>query len=344
MKKKIGILGAGAVAEIVHLPASLKCPDLEISALVDRNLPRARNLAQQFNIPLVTADYRDLFDRVDGIVNALPHHLHEPVSMEFLRRGIGVLIEKPMGLNVGEATRIVETAESHGAPLQVSLKFRHTHAGLKIREMLSRGEETGKLRSFRLDIGNIYQWPVASGFFFDPRYSGGGVLIDTGSHVLDLLQWCIGPFQEWKYSDDSQGGIEAECFLELGLGHGKTPVEGTVEMSRLRTLPGFLQIAGEERTIEFDFRYPDQITTFETGRRDEARVVSLGNRTWTEVQVGPLQTFGETLQGKEGPASGRSYLPTQELMSACYAGRTEQSRSWMKTAPAFLTFGKTADE
>jgi predicted dehydrogenase len=122
MKKKIGIVGAGAVAEIVHLPASLNCPDLEISCLVDRNLPRAKKLAKQFNVPLATTDYRDLFDRVDGIVNGLPHHLHEPVSIEFLKRGIGVLIEKPMGLNVEEATRIVETAKSHGAPLQVSLR------------------------------------------------------------------------------------------------------------------------------------------------------------------------------------------------------------------------------
>jgi predicted dehydrogenase len=338
MKKKIGIIGAGAVAEIVHLPASLKCPDIEITGLVDRNLPRARKLAKQFNVPFVTADYRDLFDRVDGVVNGLPHHLHERVSVEFLQKGIGVLIEKPMGLNAEEATRIVETAENHGTPLQVSLKFRHTNAGRRIREMLSRGEEMGKLRSFGLDIGNIYQWPVASGFFFDPRYSGGGVLLDTGSHILDLLQWCIGPFRRWKYSDDSRGGIEAECSLELDLEHGGEIVPGTVEMSRLRSIPGMLRIVGEKKTVEFDFRYTDRIATYETGCEEDVHVTSLDRQGWADVQVVLLRTFGETLQGKEGPATGRSYLPTQELMTACYGDRIELSRPWMKIDPAFHAF------
>ncbi len=340
MKKKIGIIGAGAVAEIVHLPASLHCPEIEIACLVDRNLPRARKLAKQFNVPFVTADHRDLFGRVEGVVNGLPHHLHKPVSVEFLRKGIGVLIEKPMGLNAEEASRIVETAEEHEAPLQVSLKFRHTNAGRKIREMLSGGEETGKLTSFSLTFGAIYRWPVASGFFFDPRYSGGGVLLDTGSHILDLLQWCIGPFRRWKYSDDSRGGIEAECFLELDLEHGGEIVPGTVEMSRLRSIPGMLRIVGEKKTVEFDFRYPDRIATFETGCDENVQVTSLERQGWEDVQVGPLRTFGETLQGNEGPATGRSYLPTQELMSACYGDRAELSRPWMKIDPAFHAFAQ----
>jgi len=114
---KIGIIGAGAVTEFCHLPAAHSCPEIQVIALVDKNLERARSLTNRFGVPQVMIDYHDLFGQVDGVICALPHYLHAPVTIEFLESGIPVLVEKPLALTVEEARKVIDTANATGVSL-----------------------------------------------------------------------------------------------------------------------------------------------------------------------------------------------------------------------------------
>src|SRR6266536_3703994 len=103
-------------------------------------------------------------------------------------------------------------------------------------------------------MGFVYNWPVASGFFFSKEQAGGGVLVDTGSHMLDLLLWWLGDVIDVvEYRDDSLGGVEAECWLSLVLQTPTGPVQGNIILSRLRKLRNTARIVGERFTIECDF-------------------------------------------------------------------------------------------
>jgi predicted dehydrogenase len=63
--------------------------------------------------------------------------------------------------------------------------------------------------------GTRFRWPVASPAYFDPQHAGGGVLMDIGVHVFDLLHWWFGDLSVESYEDDALGGIETNCVARL---------------------------------------------------------------------------------------------------------------------------------
>lgn len=331
-KVRLAVLGAGAVAELCHLPAAADCPQVEITALVDTNLDRARRLADQFSIGVTTADYRDLFGTVDGVINALPHHLHANVSIEFLERRTPVLVEKPMALNAEQARGMADAARANGTVLQVGLMYRFCRGVATVRRFIE-DELLGELRAFELESGFIYDWPVASGFFFDRRKAGGGVLIDTGSHMLDLLIGLIGPVVDFEYRDDSAGGVEADCHLSLTLRTRSGPVAGEVTLSRLRNLSDRLRITGELLTIEYDLSAPDAVRIrptrlFETGESFIPDTAENDRQTWRQVYVEQLAAFASAVRGGECRMAGQDVIESMTLITECYRHRKPLKRPW----------------
>ncbi len=106
---------------------------------------------------------------------------------------------------------------------------------------------------YAVDIqeGMIYDWPVASDFMFR-RDMGGGVLADTGAHVLDLLMYWLGDHASVEYKDDAAGGVEADCELRLTMASG---AKGVVRLSRTRNLRNTWILEGERGTLEVSRRF-----------------------------------------------------------------------------------------
>ncbi|MFN2445975.1 MAG: Gfo/Idh/MocA family protein, partial [Vicinamibacterales bacterium] len=108
---KIGIIGCGAATEKLHLPA-LATLRLTPHLLVDPNLQRAQQLAEKFNVARVAETYESSIDGIDAAIIAVPHHLHARVSSDLLRRGIHVLVEKPLAPTEAECREVVEAARA----------------------------------------------------------------------------------------------------------------------------------------------------------------------------------------------------------------------------------------
>ena len=79
----------------------------------------------------------------------------------------------------------------------------------------------GRIESFDFREGTIFDWPATTNSFWRREAAGGGVFADLGAHVLDLLLWWLGDFTSVTYADDSQGGVEADCRLELTMKSGE---------------------------------------------------------------------------------------------------------------------------
>src|SRR4051794_39425130 len=103
-KLRIAVVGCGAVAQIHHLPALAASENAEAVLLVDNDESRARALAERFGVPGVTTDFREIPGRADAAIVALPNNLHAPVAIELLRRGVPVLVEKPMAMTSAQCT------------------------------------------------------------------------------------------------------------------------------------------------------------------------------------------------------------------------------------------------
>ena len=118
---RVAVVGCGAMAETVHLPALGLLPNVRVAAVVDTDLARAGALAQRFGVPVATADYRDAITAVDAAIIAVPHHIHAPITIDFLRGGVHVLVEKPMALNTRECDAMIEAADAANRLLAVGL-------------------------------------------------------------------------------------------------------------------------------------------------------------------------------------------------------------------------------
>ena len=125
MKKlKLAVIGCGAIAQKVHLPVAVLSDQIEVTVLVDKFLPRARELADKYSVPAVADDYRDVIGQVDAVIVALPHHLHAPVTIDLLQHGIHTFVEKPMALTTSDCDKMIRMAGNAGAVLAVGLDCR----------------------------------------------------------------------------------------------------------------------------------------------------------------------------------------------------------------------------
>ena len=249
MKIRIAIVGCGAVAN-AHLPVVAESSRSEVTVLVDRALDRAQEMADANGVEHAVANYNDIVGRADAAIIALPHHLHAAAAIDLLRKGVHVLVEKPMGMTTDECDRMIRTADENKSILTVGLVSRWLGVARYVKELIDRGV-IGYVKRFDVREGTIYDWPVASDFMFR-REMGGGVLADTGAHVLDLLLWWLGDYASVEYSDDAAGGVEADCELRLSMKGG---AKGIVQLSRTRELRNTWILEGERGTLEVTRRF-----------------------------------------------------------------------------------------
>src|ERR1043166_790294 len=150
---KLGLVGCGAIAEFAYLPAASQLRDAQIVAIADKNFARAQLMGERFGIGNQVDDYHRLPDDLDGVILALPHDLHAPVTSEFLKKGKAVLVEKPLALSLSDAEKVLEVARSNKVLLQVGQIYRFCHRARMVKRALEQGW-LGNLRSFSLE-GNF---------------------------------------------------------------------------------------------------------------------------------------------------------------------------------------------
>jgi predicted dehydrogenase len=125
---------------------------------------------------------------VDGVVIATPSALHAEQAIAALERGVSVFCQKPLGRNEAETCRVIDAARAADRLLGVDLSYRHMTQVKKICEIIRSGE-LGNVYVVDLMFHNAYGPDKA--WFYDPKLSGGGCLIDLGVHLIDLALWCL---------------------------------------------------------------------------------------------------------------------------------------------------------
>ena len=105
---RIAVVGAGAVVQVAHLPVLKKMKGVRVAAIVDTDIPKARALADRYDVPDVYDDLEDCLahDSFDALLVATPNHLHEPHIQAGLAANCHLLIEKPLALSSAEANEL----------------------------------------------------------------------------------------------------------------------------------------------------------------------------------------------------------------------------------------------
>jgi predicted dehydrogenase/nucleoside-diphosphate-sugar epimerase len=326
---KLAIIGCGAVTEKCYLPALQQIDGIQTIFLIDKNYLRAKMLASQYNVPYISDNYTDIIGKVDAAIIALPHSLHAPVSIVLLRQGIHVLVEKPMALNQEECKAMISAAEEGNSILAVGLIRRFLYSARWVKAILD-NNLLGEIKTFDFREGYVYNWPTVSDSFFRKEIAGGGVLIDTGAHTLDLLLWWLGDFEEFEYYDDNYGNVEANCKLHLIL---KSGAKGIVELSRVRKLRNTAIIQGSKGKIEVSLcgnhiiAEPKDILNFEVSG---IKGSNMPNQSILDLFVLQLKDWINAIKTKTQPfVLGQEGARAIALIEACYRSRKLLSLPWV---------------
>lgn len=223
----IVLVGCGAVARRFYAPAlrALSAAgELRVAAVVDPS-PEARAiLLDAFPEAAPAADLEQLAPNnpratPDTLaIIASPPRWHAPQTLAALARGWHVLCEKPMAASAAEAERMIAAADSARRLLAIGHYKRFFAASQTLKTLCSPLGALGPLRSFTIAEGGPFDWPAASPSLFQKTETPGGVLLDIGVHVLDLLLWWLGAPSEFSYADDAMGGLEANSRVSLRFG------------------------------------------------------------------------------------------------------------------------------
>lgn len=190
---KLAIIGAGGIANAVHMPAYEKMDHVEIVAVCDIIPERARRMAERLGAPFTCMDYREVFELegLDAIDICMPNNLHSIIAVDALNRGIHVFCEKPDAINTKEAERMKLAAENSGKVLMVMRNNWYRAFAAYLKEYIKDGK-MGEIYAARCGWQRRRGIPGKGGWFTTKAQSGGGPLIDLGVHMIDLAIWLMG--------------------------------------------------------------------------------------------------------------------------------------------------------
>jgi UDP-N-acetylglucosamine 3-dehydrogenase len=170
----IGVVGAGVMGSN-HARVLADLPNVWLAGIADPDPAQGALVASALGCQLVD-NIEALIDLgVDAVTIAAPTHLHHALALTAIRKGLPVLVEKPIASSVAEGRAIVAMARQHKVPLMVGHVERFNPAVQSVKETL-RGEDI-------LSIGITRVGP------FPPRMSNVGVVIDLAVHDIDLIRW-----------------------------------------------------------------------------------------------------------------------------------------------------------
>ena len=189
---RVGVIGTGAISQVVHVPILSERTDVALVAVADADMHKAEAISRRFEVPLVMESDDVLqWDELDAVVVSTPNHLHEQMAVAALGAGKHVLVERPLATSSAGVRRVLDAAAAAGRCLTVGMAHRYRPTVSALRAFATGGE-----------LGRVYSvrgsWltrlaPVPRPTWRQNRErAGGGALMDLGVPALDLCMWLVG--------------------------------------------------------------------------------------------------------------------------------------------------------
>lgn len=187
---KIGMVGLGWVAQVVHLPILTKLPEVELVAVCDRDKSRAKLVAEKYGIQRVYTDLAKMLENEDfaALIVCTSTDAHKDAVLAALNAGKDVLVEKPIAREYAEAVEIAEATKRAKRKVMVGMNHRFRPDTMILKSFLQ-GKELGKI--FYTKAGWLRKKNSDSAWMTKKEKSGGGAFIDLGIVILDMVFWLM---------------------------------------------------------------------------------------------------------------------------------------------------------
>lgn len=196
----LGVIGLGFIGK-VHLRNCLKLKSAKVVAAADVS-KSALGYAHSFGVKQLLTDYHELLKLkdVNAVIISLPTYLHADCAINAVEEGKHVFLEKPLARNLKEGQEIVSAARKSGVKLVVGYPLRFVSEFVNLKRFMESGALGDIQLAHAIDIGagpffhraeSDTPRPIPE-WWLNKKLSGGGALMDLGSHMINLLRWYFG--------------------------------------------------------------------------------------------------------------------------------------------------------
>ncbi|KKI89423.1 oxidoreductase [Bacillus sp. SA1-12] len=328
MKKiRWGIMGSASIAKRAVIPGIQQSETGEVYAIASRGLEKAKQTAEELNIPNAYGSYEELLadPNIDGVYIPLPNHLHKEWTIRAAEAGKHVLCEKPLAIDASEAAEMVEACEKAGVVFAEAFMYRYHPRYMMIQEIIQSGE-IGELRGIHgtftfnnaKDKGNV-------------RYKqewGGGSLYDVGVYPISAARMLLGQEPQAAtvhalFSEDHDHvDMMASGILEFEKG-----VALTFDCGMWAAFRNTLEILGTEGRIEVPSAFvvqQDQSDNFYVFSKDGRREVEVPRLNQYSLQADALGK--SILSGEPLPFPATDAISNMKVLDACLTSAKERRR------------------
>lgn len=311
---QLGMVGAGAIAQS-YGQALTGCEEARLVAVADVRAEAARALAEGCGCRSYSG-YEAMAEAesLDAVVVCTPPVSHPEISIYFLERGAHVLCEKPLSVSVDGAKRMIDAAKRSGAKLTMASKFRYVDDVTRAKSIVMSGI-LGQIvlfeNAFTSRVDMTTRWNS------DPTISGGGVLIDNGTHSVDLMRYFLGPLSEVQVVEGKRvQGLSVEDTVRIFV-RSVGGVVGNIDLSWSidKELDHYLKIYGSHGTVSVGWKESKY-------RQSSSREWVVFGHGYDKVQAFRRQiaNFARAIRGEESLLiSSDDALASVEVMEAAYA-------------------------
>jgi len=312
---KFGLIGAGSIAQ-AYVQAFETSETARLVAVADVRAEAARALAEGLGCRSYDSvqALADAEKELDAVVVCTPPVTHPEISTLFLRRKIHVLCEKPLSIDSASAKQMLETAKANGVTLTMATKFRFVEDVVRAKSIVTSGI-LGEIVLFENAFTSRVD--MASRWNSNPAVSGGGVLIDNGTHSVDLMRYFLGPLADVQVVEGKRSqGLSVEETVHIFV-RSTSGVMGAIDLSWSinKELDSFINIYGSHGTVSVGWK--------------ESRYRQSSSRDWVVFGKGynkveafrsQINNFARAIAGEEQLLiTPEDALASVEVVEAAYA-------------------------
>jgi predicted dehydrogenase len=312
-KMRLGLIGAGGIAQ-TYVQALASSATAQLVGVADVRPDAAQALAERLACPAF-ASHEELVEQTgcEGAIVCTPPVTHPEICCWLLDRGVHVLCEKPLAIGPEEARIMVAAAERSDAQLTMASKFRYARDVVEAKSIVASGL-IGDVVLFENAFTSRVE--MKTRWNSDPTISGGGVLVDNGTHSVDILRYFLGPLVEIQVVEGRRvQDIPVEDTVRVFV-RSSSGVMGSIDLSWSlnKELPYYLSVYGSAGTLHVGWKE----SKFRRASDSEWTVFGGG---YEKVQAfrSQIDNFVRSIHGLEAPLiTLADALASVEVINAAY--------------------------
>lgn len=275
----VAVIGAGNMGKH-HVRNYSEIGIANLVAVSDINEELGRAIADEYGCKYYK-DYKEMLDKehLDAVTIVVPSRFHHEVGLEVIKRGIHVLMEKPIAMTDSEALDLINAANEHKVKLMIGHVERFNPAIVKLKEVIDAGE-----------LGKVVSITAKRVFVMPGQIRDANVLVDLAVHDIDIISHLLGTYPDRVVANGGRAHLEkrddhAEILLSYGDASGFVEVNWVTPV-RIRRL----EVTGTGGYAEVDYLtksltlYPSNVTKTSVADYEDL-LVTFGKPEKLEVEI-----------------------------------------------------------